>query len=74
MKFKVGDSAKMDDRYFCSMRSMITDISNAVQDGHLHLNDWETNFVSDMGGRLSAKIGLTGSQDEVLEKIWLRSK
>lgn len=74
MKFKVGGGTKADDRYFHSMMSMIADINNAVRDDEFNLNEWETNFVSDMGAKLNARNRLTDPEDRVLEKLWIRAK
>lgn len=37
-------------------------------------NDWEADFLNSLRNQLDSKRGLSGSQAEVLGRIWNRSK
>lgn len=50
---------------------MIREVRQSVEDGHMHINEWEDNFLLSIGKTLS-HVGemLTDKQDNVLARIW----
>ena len=55
------------------IEAMVFKINQAVQDGHMTLNDWETDFILNIQKQNQRNIPLSIKQDEILEKIWKRT-
>lgn len=55
------------------VEAMVFKINQSVQDGHMTLNDWETDFILNIQKQSERNIPLSQKQDEILEKIWKKA-
>jgi hypothetical protein len=54
-------------------KELIAAINRAVSEDGFELNEWETNFLENVGRKAHAGQELSDRQDEILQGIWKRA-